>query len=201
MYRLYLVLCVLFLSCQDDTVLPNYSGATNEVVVVVDDHLWTEHCQVLRQALNAQVEGIAWQEPLFDVIQIAHKEFSSFFNTHRNLILVQQSSQSRVHFGAQTFSQQQFLCVVEYQNQNDLPLLLDQYAEIIAHAIQQKEKQRFFSSHLLPKALSSLKSKFNINLSLPSTFTLVTDTQDFSWYAFNPKDLELIKGVFIYEIY
>jgi len=200
MYRYFVLICVLLISCNDGTVLPSSSGAINEVVVVVDDHFWSDHCLTLKKNLTAQVQGIAWQEPLFDVIQITKGEFSSFFKTHRNLIIIQKGPQSKVYFDAQPFSQQQYLCIIEYQFSQDLPLLIEQYADVIAYDIQQKEKNRYLISDPLPEPLALLKSKFYINLSLPSNFSLVLDTLGFVWYEFNPKDMELIKGVFIYEI-
>ena len=199
MNRLYLFLVFLAFACQNQAVLPSYSGAINEVVVVVEDNIWESSVSdTLRRSLSAEVEGLAWKEPTFDVIQIPKSAFSRFFETHRTLIIIQKGAQSKVVFNSKPFSKDQWICVVEYNSKKELLQLLEQYSPVITYRIQQKEKERYLSSFIGATISIPSRNKFNVSLSLPNTFSLALDTTDFIWYEYNPKDLELIKGIFLY---
>jgi len=200
MNRLFLFIFLFFLACQNTTVLPSYSGAINEVVVVAEDNIWESVVvDTLRRTLSAGVEGLAWKESIFDVIQIPKAAFSRFFETHRNIIIIQKGDQSKIAFESKPFSQDQWLCIIEYKTKKELSQLLNQYAPVITYRIHQKEKSRFLSSSIGLSFSEVINDKFNISLRLPNTFSLALDTTDFIWYEYNPKDLELIKGVFVYS--
>lgn len=201
--RYFYLSIVFFLSAclaDDKPILPSYSGAINEVVIVMDEPLWYGPSgDSLRLSLSSEVPGISWSEPLFDVIQINSTAFSRIFKTHRNLIIVQKGQQSKVYFNAAPYAQNQWLCIVEYQTIDDLPRLLGQYAPIMAYQIGLKEQQRYTAT-LPPKSPSQAISKrFKLNFGLPNNYKLVLDTNRFSWFEYNPPDREIIKGVFVYD--
>ena len=59
---------------ESNFILPSYTGAINEVVIVIDESLWEGACgDSLRQSFSTEVPGISWDETLFDVIQINKK--------------------------------------------------------------------------------------------------------------------------------
>ena len=202
MRHLYFSLVFFISACvgEGTSVLPSHTGAINEVVIVIDEPIWEGASgDSLRQSLSAEVPGISWSEPLFDVIQINSTAFSRIFKTHRNLVIVQKGQQSKVYFNTKTYAQNQWLCIVEYQTIEDLPKLLGQYAPIMAYQIGQKEQERY-TAILPPKRLSETLSKgFNLNFGLPNEYKLVLDTNRFCWFEYNPPDKEIIKGVFVYE--
>ena len=180
--------------------MPSHTGAINEVVIVIDESIWDGASgDSLRQSLSTEVPGISWSEPLFDVIQINSTAFSRIFKTHRNLVIVQKGQQSKVYFDTKTYAQNQWLCIVEYQTIEDLPMLLGQYAPIMAFQIGQKEQERYKLSYHLKDSLKSLSKGFNLNFGLPNEYKLVLDTNRFCWFEYNPPDKEIIKGVFVYE--
>lgn len=200
----YLSFCLLLAlsSCIEDgsSVLPSYTGAINEVVVVMDDYLWEDAAgDSLRAVLISEVPGISWNEPLFDLVHINSSAFSRIFKTHRNLIIVQKGSRSKVYFKTKTFSQNQWLCIVEYQSVQDLATLLGQYAPIIAHKIDQREGLRYLSNSPQKVNRPEIKQRFNVEFNLPKEYDLALDTNSFSWFEYSPNDREIIKGIFIYE--
>ena len=202
MRHLYFCLVFFISACvgEGTTVLPSHTGAINEVVIVIDDPIWYGASgDSLRKSLSSEVAGISWSEPLFDVIQINTTAFGRIFKTHRNLVILQKGQQSKVYFNTKTYSQNQWLCIVEYQKVEDLPRLLGQYAPIMAYQIGQKEQERY-KAILPPKRLSeTLIKNFNLNFGLPNEYKLVLDTNLFCWFEYNPPDKEIIKGVFVYE--
>ena len=129
MRQFYFSLFFLISSCigEGNIILPSYTGAINEVVIVIDEPLWEGACgDSLRQSFSTEVLGLSWGETLFDIIQINKKSFSRIFRTHRNLLIVQKGQQSKVYFDNRTYAQNQWLCIVEYQTISDLQNLLGQ---------------------------------------------------------------------------
>tara|TARA_Y100000813_G_scaffold60216_1_gene42539 strand:- start:492 stop:755 length:264 start_codon:yes stop_codon:yes gene_type:complete len=69
----YFSLVFFFSAClgESSSVLPSYTGAINEVVIVMDDPIWNGASgDSLRMSLSKEVPGISWSEPLFDLIQV-----------------------------------------------------------------------------------------------------------------------------------
>ena len=63
----YFSLVFFFSAClgESSTVLPSYTGAINEVVIVMDDPIWNGASgDSLRMSLSKEVPGISWSEPL-----------------------------------------------------------------------------------------------------------------------------------------
>ena len=200
----YLCISLFFLiyAClgEESSVLPSHTGAINEVTIVIDDDIWAGASgDSLRQSLGAEVSGISWVEPSFDIVQINRSAFSRIFRTHRNLIIVQKGQQSKVYFDAKTYAQDQWICVLEYQKPKDLPALLGQYAPIISYRIGQKEQERYTTNAPPKIEVAAANKLFNINFTLPKDYKLVLDTNQFVWLEYNPPDKEIIKGVFVYE--
>ena len=198
----YLILALILSSCfsLENSTLPSHTGAVNEIVIVIDDPLWEGACgDSLRHYLNSEVPGLSWIEPLFDIIQINSTDFGRIFETHRNLIIVQKGQKTKVYFNVKPYSHNQWFCIIEYETASDLQKILGEYLPIISHQIEQKEQQRYNSAGPPKKPLASAVKKFNLNFALPNKYKAVLDTNGFSWYEYNPKDKEIIKGVFVYE--
>ena len=202
MHYSYLILALILSSCfsLENSTLPSHTGAVNEIVIVIDDPLWEGACgDSLRHYLNSEVPGLSWTEPLFDIIQINSTDFGRIFETHRNLIIVQKGQKTNVYFNVKPYSRNQWFCIIEYETASDLQKILGEYLPIISHQIEQKEQQRYNSSGSPKKPLPSAVKKFNLNFALPNKYKAVLDTNGFCWYEYNPKDKEIIKGVFVYE--
>ena len=199
-FNISLVLLLSACLGESSTVLPSYTGAINEVVIVMDESIWNGASgDSLRLSLSKEVPGISWSEPLFDLIQVNSAGFSRIFKTHRNLIIVQKGQQSKVYFDTKKYAQNQWLCIVEYQTINDLPRLLGQYAPIMAFQIGQKEHARYMKILPPKRQYEVLSNSFNLNFGLPNDYKLILDTNRFCWFEYNPPDKEIIKGVFVYE--
>ena len=200
MHRLLFLLPLFIFSCSDTAVLPPSTGAVNEVLIVMDDYLWQGPSgDSLRFYLGAEVKGIAWSEPQFNSIQIPRSSYSRLFQTHRNTIVIQQGSKSKVAMNVPPKAEHQWLTVVEYENTNHLPSLLGQYAPILSDRILQEERKRYIAKkYLQPTRL--IVDKFGLMLSLPKKYSNVLDTNRFVWYEYSPKDLETIQGVLVYEL-
>ena len=204
-YACIILLFALF-ACQengqnDAAILPSMTGGLNEIVIVLEEHLWQGDIgDSLRSVLGAEVQGIPWQESIFDLVQIPPKAYTRIFQTHRNLLFFEKDKKSSVGFQENTNAKGQLMAMVTYQNTEELKVLLKQYASVIAHRFQEQEKARLRNQIVPQTGLEKVFQKHEIELNIPKDFSLVLDANDFTWIEYSPKDKEIIQGVFIYEI-
>ena len=203
MKQLLPLLSLFFLfSCSSDTVtLPSSTGAVNEVVIIMDEHLWQGSAgDSVRSVLGADIPGIAWQEPIFDLVQVPKAAFSRIFQTHRNVIVFQKSDIAKVGYRSNVYSQGQYYAEVNYTKTSDLLELIHQYANVLAFQIQNVEKARIKKNTYLAKGLENIFNKHNTFIPVPKDFNLALDTTNFSWLESSPKNSEMIQGIFLYDL-
>ena len=204
-YACIILLFTLF-ACQENrqkdvNTLPSMTGGLNELVIVLEEHLWQGDVgDSLRAVLGAEVQGIPWQESIFDLVQIPPKAYTRIFETHRNLLFFDKGKKASVGFQENANAKGQLMALVTYQNTEELKILLKQYASVIAHRFQEQEKARLKADMVLEAGLEEIFTKHGVVLSFPKDFKLVMDTTNFSWIEYSPKDKEVIQGLFIYEM-
>ena len=181
--------------------LPSMTGGLNELVIVLEEHLWQADVgDSLRAVLGAEVQGIPWQESIFDLVQIPPKAYTRIFETHRNLSFSKKVKKHLLAFKKTPTLKGSLWPWSPIKNMEELKVLLKQYASVIAHRFQEQEKKRLRTQIVLQTGLEKVFQKHKVDLNVPKDFTLVLDTTDFSWIEYSPKDKEIIQGVFIYEI-
>lgn len=202
----FIVLLFMLFACQENgqkdvNTLPSMTGGLNELVIVLEEHLWQGGVgDSLRAVLGAEAQGIPWQESIFDLVQIPPKAYTRIFETHRNLLFFKKGKKASVGFQENTNAKGQLMALVTYQNTKELKVLLKQYASVIAYRFQEQEKERLRTQMVLQTGLEKVFQKHKVDLNVPKDFTLVLDTTDFSWIEYSPKHKEIIQGLFIYEI-
>ena len=102
-YTCIILLFTLF-ACQENgqkdvNTLPSMTGGLNELVIVLEEHLWQGDVgDSLRAVLGAEVQGIPWQESIFDLVQIPPKAYTRIFETHRNLLFFEKGKKHLLAF-------------------------------------------------------------------------------------------------------
>lgn len=206
MRHTYIFLLFTLFACQENeqkdlATLPSMTGGLNELVIVLEEHLWQGDVgDSLRTVLGAEVQGIPWKESIFDLVQIPPKAYTRIFETHRNLLFFEKGKKASVGFQENTNAKGQLMILVTYRNSEELKVLIKQYASVIALRFQEKEKVRLKKQMLQQIGLEKVFQKHEIDLKVPKDFSLVLDTTDFTWIEYSPKDKEIIQGFFIYEI-
>ena len=87
------VLAVCAVSCNESkrrkALLPNISGKPGEVIVVINKGEWEGTIgNLLRDSLACDFPFLPQREPLFDLVNVAPGGFTSMFQLHRNIIIV-----------------------------------------------------------------------------------------------------------------
>lgn len=87
------VLAFVLFSCTSSSskksMLPGYSGSFGEVVIVVSNPNWNgEVGDALKEVYQGNQYGLPQAEPVFDVINVQKANFTSVFETFRNIVVV-----------------------------------------------------------------------------------------------------------------
>ena len=87
------LVAILAISCNESkrrkALLPNISGKPGEVIVVINKGDWEGTIgNVLRDSLACDFPFLPQREPLFDLVNVAPSGFTSMFQLHRNIIVM-----------------------------------------------------------------------------------------------------------------
>ena len=92
--------------------LPSMTGGLNELIIVLEEHLWQGNIgDSLRRVLGAEVQGIPWQESIFDLVQIPPKAYTRIFETHRNLLFFKKEKKTSISFKENTNANGQLMAL------------------------------------------------------------------------------------------
>jgi len=204
------VLCVIVVvsisSCKKTTkgLRPSVTGKSGEVVVIINDALYEGSIgDTLKSVLNATQIGLPQDEPLFDILQITHNEFSSMFKTHRSILDIRVSSkvkENKISVKDEVYAKtQSFMKIEAKSNKEMIKLLSENKNKIIAyfHIGERERKIKVFKKNVVQEIFEKLKKKNNFTLSFPSGYTINKEEDNFLWVS--KETPKTSQGMFIYS--
>ena len=199
-------------SClNNQKVLPESTGLVNEIVVVYDEKNPMLSHKDIFNLFSAPTKGLSRYEPEFKVISIRKSEFSNFFKTHTNILIVNDNqfsleklkpnTDNKVSYINNVWSQDQLVVVINTHNVQIKDVLYN----------LKKSKDTFLEKEInyVRKSLIKKSSKiFDIstnkaypkNIIIPNEYTIIKDSSDIFWAAHNPANSEQIKHILIFSL-
>lgn len=85
-----LLFIIVLKSCvSNERVIPNSSGKSSEILVVAEKNTWNGPVgEVIRSVFGQEIYGLPQPEPMYSLPNIAESDFSTIFQSHRNLFIV-----------------------------------------------------------------------------------------------------------------
>ena len=78
-------------------IMPNITGGTGEVLVVMDQFNWENSAgELLQDILKEEYPGLPQSEPVFDVIQVTKSSFDAFLHLFGDRDRVRKQNRGRV---------------------------------------------------------------------------------------------------------
>ena len=194
----YFVLLFLFLvSCDGGKqILPKSTGSANEIIVVVSDFLWDKYPgKAVKEIFEKDYPGLPQSEPFFNIIRIKPVDFTTIFKTHQNIILISESQQEgkKNNFWASP----QVVIGLQWSTERDNTKLIEKcknYSAIFYQNQLKKVTEKFSLSN------NTIHSNFQIDVKIPSEYTILSDSTNLFWATYNPKKSDLIKQILIFKI-
>ena len=184
---LFLWLFVTFIvsSCsfKKDKLPGDSTAAINTIAVIIDDQLWNgEVGDSIRNKFASPVLGLPQEEPLFTINQYPVKLFEGFSTDARNIIIIKKGNENKFEIKENEFSAPQNAVHITAKTTFEVLEMLEKNAPSIIQkmrAIEIAQNQKIFKDSLLDT--KKIKTKFNIDLLIPSKYEYVMRRKNFIW--------------------
>ena len=195
----YIVMAIVALgaiSCNEQTkkkvLLPNISGKAGEVIVVIGKADWEGLVgNTLRDTLACECPYLPQREPLYTLVNVAPSGFTSLFNVHRNIIIMNISSsvtEPGVVFKKDVWSAPQCVIYVNAINAESAAQLIKDYSAKIKATLEQAERDRVIANATRYEELKLrpiVTQIFGGTPHFPSGYQLKKKTDDFVWITYD----------------
>ena len=149
-YILLLAASFAAISCNENTkkkaLLPNISGKAGEVIVVINKGDWEGAIgNVLRDSLACDCPFLPQREPLYTLVDVAPSGFTSIFQVHRNIIIVNVGNsvtEPGVVFKSDVWAAPQCVIRVNAPNSETAVKLIKENSETMKNMLEQAERNR-----------------------------------------------------------
>lgn len=109
--------------------LPPNTGKAGELVVVVEDDIWESPIgDNLFKLMTVNSYGLPQAEPIFDLVRIPEKSFSSIFKTHRNVLFLKYGEKNGVVIKNDLWANDQLVIELTGSSEVELSRLVEEYA-------------------------------------------------------------------------
>lgn len=197
-----------FASCNQkktrEALLPNISGKAGEVIVVIDKGNWEGAVgNALRDSLADETPFLPQREPLFNLINVPSNGFTSMFQMHRNIILVNISSQVTepgVIYRKDVWARPQTVIHINAADSESAVRLIQENSADIIMTLEQAERDRIIANS---KKYEELKlapvvtEMIGGSPHFPSGYKLRKVTEDFIWIGYEIQ--YVTQGILIYK--
>ncbi|MCW5514663.1 DUF4837 family protein [Muriicola sp. Z0-33] len=191
---LFILLLVIATSCEEKNkkvYKPASLGAINNLVVVMETHLWeSEIGDKVREHFAAPIVGLTWDEAKFTINHMPQRVFSGQTRHRRSVLFVGLDTVNIAHIKTDLYASPQKVAVIKGTTREEIIQNIEDTSDQIIAAIRQmeiKEEQKRFERSLNKEKV--LEDKFNITLKMPSLYTVGKQEDNFVWI-----DMEIPKG-------
>jgi hypothetical protein len=201
-----LLLLLLLQSCEEERSEMSSirsSGATAEVIVVMEDGLWQGRPgEILRTSLTQEMPGMPWGEARFRPVQIGPKNFDKNYQRHHNIIIAQLNERldsSSVETMLDRWAKPQRLIHLRAGTAEELIQAWKKREENIIELLRESGRarmQRLFAEMQDVNLKKRMMETMGLNLTLPGGFSVARMTPEFAWLRKETKDFS--QGIIIY---
>ncbi len=203
-----ITITVLFSSCKDkdqSKLLPNVTGKSGEVVLVIEPDHWASNIGMeFQKKLSQAHPALPQDEPMFDLVHIPYNAFSSIFKTHRNIIFAKidkELHEPKMIIQNNLWANPQIIVNVLAPDVESLEALVKEKGDLMIDRILKKEIERYARNYKKYEQLGiadRLQQKFGIRLTVPKGYTLDLDTTDFVWIESRGRG-DVVQGILVYS--
>ena len=202
------VLAMCAISCNQQksrkALLPNISGKPGEVIVVINKGDWEGTMgNVLRDSLACDFPFLPQREPMFDLVNVAPSGFTSMFQLHRNILIINISTdvtEPGVLYRNDVWAAPQCVIRVNAPTEDVAVELYKENSMKIKAVIEQAERARVIANTKKYEELSLapvVTAMTGGSPHFPSGYKLKKKTDDFIWITYSTQFTE--QSILIYK--
>ncbi len=190
-----LALVMSVVSCKEGkkggrNLLPPVSGATNEILVVMNKALWDGPMgDTVKNFFQQPQLGLPQSEPMFDVINLPLANFEKNVKSHRNVLLVEISPRvdtTALLFKDSPWARTQKMFRLTATSDSAFYRLFDENKERIMSVFAKAERDRLIDVYKKTsdnKIFNLFKNKYKMLLYCPGGYIVNKDTNNFVWIS------------------
>jgi hypothetical protein len=185
-------------------IMPNITGGTGEVLVVMDQFNWNNSLgELLQDILKEEYPGLPQSEPYFDVIQVTAASFDGFYQFHRSIVLTTISSElePRIRYRENVWAKPQILVQLEAPTSTALKELISENEDQIKGFLAQYDRNRLMNVYKEskdPAIQEEIATHHQIQLAIPRGYNLDFSKDDYTSVSIEAPDLSQVVQIYEY---
>ncbi len=167
------------------------SGKAGEVILIMDNNIWSEEDQMkVKRILSQPQPAIPQREPMFDILTFENKDFNANFQRHRNIIhfdIQPNASANILNIERNKWTAPQIYVHIKGDDTATcLKLFMDNEKEILEELYKNdlRRLQLIYNEDVDPNTDKLIRKKFGINLSVPQQYFIASEQEDFLWLRY-----------------
>jgi len=184
------------------SILPPNTGHLSELVLVISDELWLgEVGALLKSSFQENILAIPQQEALFDLYAINYSEFSSIFQTHKNILWVSIGDSNSIERTDQKWSKNQLYVHVKGRSEGQLVTSLKQRLQEIRNWYLKKNTKRRLSKlkrYSEKEIQNQIRNAYQVDLVVPKGYRVAEAEESFIWLRRDQPQLNLISNIWLH---
>ena len=185
-------------------IMPNITGGTGEVLVVMDQFNWDNSAgDLLQDILKEEYPGLPQSEPIFDVIQVTASSFDGVYKFHRSIVLTTISSgvEPRIRFKENMWAKPQIMVQIEAPTTTALRELISENEGQIKSFLIQYDRNRLMNVYKElkdPAIQKDVATHHQVRLAIPRGYNMDFSNEDYTSVSIESPDLSQVIQVFDY---
>ena len=185
-------------------IMPNITGGTGEVLVVMDQFNWNNSAgELLQDILKEEYPGLPQSEPFFDVIQVTAASFDGVYQFHRSIVLTTISSElePRIRYRENVYARPQIMIQLEAPTSAALKDLISENEDQIKGFLVQYDRNRLmdvYKESKDPAIQKEIAAHHQIRLAIPRGYNLDFSKDDYTSVSIEAPDLSQVIQIYEY---
>ena len=185
-------------------IMPNITGGTGEVLVVMDQFNWNNSVgELLQDILMEEYPGLPQSEPFFDVIQVTAASFDGVYQFHRSIVLTTISSElePRIRYRENIWAKPQIMVQLEAPTSTALKELISENEDQIKGFLVQYDRNRLmdvYKESKDPAIQKDIAEHHQIRLAIPRGYNMDFSTDDYTSVSIEAPDLSQVIQIYEY---
>ena len=183
-------------------IMPNITGGTGEVLVVMDQFNWDNSAgELLQDILKEEYPGLPQSEPIFDVIHVTAASFDGVYQFHRSIVLTKVASglEPRIRFRENIWAKPQIMVQIEAPTAVVLRELISENEPQIKGFLVQYDRNRLmnvYNDSKDPAIQKDIAMHHQVRLAIPRGYNMDFSKEEFTSVSIESPDLSQVIQVY-----
>tara|TARA_R110002049_G_scaffold98598_12_gene240075 strand:+ start:625 stop:1623 length:999 start_codon:yes stop_codon:yes gene_type:complete len=206
----FIIFSLLLTSCDEDVskrTLPNSTGSSGELIIVVDTaYVNNRTGDALETVFMEELYGVPRSEPLFNVVTVPPKGFTSMLKVVRNILQIDINAANKPEIKVQNdvFSKDQLIITIAAKTDQSASNILIKNKEKLQQLFNQEEVKRTKNrllKNVEKEKQKSLLTKHGHTVAFPKEYFLSMDSADFFFIRKNKEvgEHQILQGLMVYS--